>query len=82
MRSLSTIGEENVKLTVRRLLSHIISNKLAQEINWIEKVGNVTFSKLLLNTMKGKEETENSIVIYFENVLSTYACIKINQIYI
>ena len=49
----------------------------------IGKVGKVAFSKLLLNTiLKGKEVTENSIVIYFENVLSTYACIKINQIYI
>nr|XP_022311174.1 uncharacterized protein LOC111116470 [Crassostrea virginica] len=51
VRSLSTIGGENVKLTVRRLLSHIISNKLAQEINWIGKGGKVAFSMLLLNTI-------------------------------
>ena len=59
----------------------MISNKLAQETNWMGKGGKVPFSKIPLNTLlTGKEVTENCIVNYFENILSTYACIKINKI--
>ncbi|XP_048757933.2 uncharacterized protein LOC125668161 [Ostrea edulis] len=39
VRSLSTIGGENTKSSVRRLLSHMITTKLAVNINWMGKGG-------------------------------------------
>lgn len=50
-RSLSTIGGENMKSSVRRLLTHMITNNLAQEINWMGKGEKVAFSKLNLLTV-------------------------------
>lgn len=48
VKFLSPIGGENMKKTVRRLLSFMFSNKLAREVNWIGKGGKLAFSKLKL----------------------------------
>jgi hypothetical protein len=45
VRSLSTIGGENIKTNVRRLLAHIFSTDLAKTINWIGKGGKTALSK-------------------------------------
>lgn len=39
VRSLSTIGGENIKTNVRRLLAYMFSTDLARAINWIGKGG-------------------------------------------
>ncbi|XP_062597855.1 uncharacterized protein LOC134259266 isoform X2 [Saccostrea cucullata] len=46
VRSLSTIGGDNVKTNVRRLLAHLFSTDLAKTINWIGKGGKTAFSTL------------------------------------
>ncbi|XP_062576465.1 uncharacterized protein LOC134238352 isoform X2 [Saccostrea cucullata] len=51
VKSLSTIGGENVKNSVRRLLGHMISNELAKTINWVGKGGKIAFSTLKLNNV-------------------------------
>lgn len=40
-----------MKSSVRRLLTHTITNNLAQEINWMGKGEKVAFSKLNLLTV-------------------------------
>lgn len=46
VRSLSTIGGENIKTNVRRLLAYMFSTDLAKAINWIGKGGKTAFSTL------------------------------------
>ena len=46
VNTLSTIGGENTKTTVRKILAYIFTNKLATGINWIGKGGKIAFSSL------------------------------------
>lgn len=43
VKSLKTIGGKSVKASVRRLLAHMISNQVAQQINWLGKGGDSFF---------------------------------------
>lgn len=51
VKSLKTIRGESVKASVGRLLAHMISNQVAQQINWLGKGGKIAFSKLNINTV-------------------------------
>lgn len=51
VKSLKAIGRESVKASVRRLLAHLISNQVAQQINWLGKGGKIAFSKHNINTV-------------------------------
>lgn len=46
VNSLSTIGGENTKETVRRILTYLFTNKLTTTINRIGKGGKIAFSSL------------------------------------
>lgn len=47
VRSLSTIGGENIKTNVRRLLAYMFSTDLARAINWIGKGGKTALKDVL-----------------------------------
>lgn len=61
VRSLSTIGGENTKATVRRLLSHMIKNPLATKINWVGKGGKIAFSSLKLKEVLKETVRKNRL---------------------
>lgn len=61
VRSLSTIGGENTKTTVRRLLSHMIKNQLATKINWVGKGGKIAFSSLKLKEVLKETVRKNRL---------------------
>lgn len=62
-----------MKSSVRRLLTHMITNNLAQEINWMGKGEKVAFSKLnLLTVLKGKKtikKNKNRMLVIFLFIL-------------
>lgn len=59
-----------MKSSVRRLLTHTITNNLAQEINWMGKGEKVAFSKLnLLTVLKGKKKSKNTECLLFFSIL-------------
>jgi hypothetical protein len=51
VKSLRTIGGDNIKSTVRRLLSHLFTNALARHINWLGKGEKLALSKLQLKDL-------------------------------
>ena len=61
VRQLSTIGGTDVKETVRRLLSAIVTNQLATQLNWMGKGTKVAFSSLRLKDVLYSE--------YFNDVI-------------
>lgn len=51
VRSLSTIGGENIKTNVRRLLAYMISTDLARAFNWIGKGGKTALKDVLTGVL-------------------------------
>lgn len=45
VKELGSIGGENMKTTVRRVLSHMIGKELATKINWVGKGDKIPFKK-------------------------------------
>lgn len=64
-----------MKSSVRRLLTHMITNNLAQEINWMGKGEKVAFSKLnLLTVLKGKKTIKPNACDIFVHIICCLNC--------
>ncbi|KAK3097331.1 hypothetical protein FSP39_008755 [Pinctada imbricata] len=48
IRSLSTIGGDNTKQSVRRIMKNLVSNSLAMKLNWLGRGNKRPFSGLIL----------------------------------
>lgn len=51
VKELGSIGGENLKTTVRRVLSHTIGKELAMKINWVGKGDKIPFKNLRLRNV-------------------------------
>ncbi|XP_061177645.1 uncharacterized protein LOC133186405 [Saccostrea echinata] len=61
VKNLCTIGGENVKSTVRRLLSYLFANDLAIRINWKGKGGKIAFSSLRIKDIVTRTVRKNRL---------------------
>lgn len=71
-RSLSTIGGENIKTNVRRLLAYMFSTDLAKAINWIGKGGKTAFSTLKIKDVLTGKLIHVSLILIKNNLILKY----------
>lgn len=72
VRSLSTIGGENIKTNVRRLLAYMFSTDLARAINWIGKGGKTAFSTLKIKDVLTGMLVHVPLILIKNNLIHKY----------
>lgn len=72
VRSLSTIGGENIKTNVRRLFAYMFSTDLARAINWIGKGGKTAFSTLKIKDVLTGMLVHVPLILIKNNLIHKY----------